>query len=262
MNFKEIKTEILPYGFLKVMAAEMINHLPAERISGQYEVDPRGYMRISMNVLLVDTGGQVVLFDPGCADFLSARLKAEYGLELHESMDELLNQAGYTAEQVTDVIFTHLHFDHGSGAFKRIPGNIVKRFPEADYHVLNAHFKHASGRIQRESHSFFATFFRYVDQIRWLEEWNCSWMDFRVFNGHTRGMVVPRILTGEGEIYYVSDLIPMEIFLDLHSSSGYDLEPELARKEKMDFLGGLDHPCKLVFFHDPVRQSVVYPPVS
>jgi len=237
----------------------MIHSLSAERIAGFYEVDPSGYMRISMNMLLADTGEQVVLFDPGTADFLPSRLKEEYGLEQEYSLEEILQQAGYQPEQVTDVIFTHLHFDHGSGAFKRVPGKIVKRFPQADYHVLREHFGYASDRNKKESSYFITLFFRYVDRIRWLEEWTGDWMDFRVYNGHTRGMVVPRIRTGEGEIHYVSDLIPMEIFLDPDACSGYDLDPELARKEKVDFLGGLDHPCELVLFHDPVRPRLIYP---
>jgi len=237
----------------------MINHVPLERIRRMYKVDPEGYMKISMNVLLVDTGEQVVLFDPGCAEFLPARLKAEYGFEMAESLEEILGHTGYKINQVTDVIFTHLHFDHGSGAFKRIPGKIVKRFPEADFHVLRAHFTHASRRNRKESSYFITTFFRNVDKIHWLEDWKHEWMDFRVFNGHTRGMVVPRIITTDKVLYYVSDLIPMEIFLDPEASSGYDTDPELARSEKVDFLESLDHSCDLVLFHDPFRQRIVYP---
>ncbi len=258
--FNGMKINVLPFGTLKVKAGEMVNGLSAVKIREHYHVDQEGNMRISMNMMVVDNGERVVLFDPGTADFLPARLKAEYGLEQQGSLEEILNGAGYEPGQVTDVIFTHLHFDHGSGAFRRVPGKIVKRFPEADYHVLKAHFDYASARNKKESAYFITLFFRYVDQIRWLEDWSGEWMDYQVFQGHTRGMVVPRILTGEGEVYYVSDLIPMEIFLDPDACSGYDRDPELARKEKAAFLKGLDRPCELVLFHDPVRQRVCYPP--
>ncbi|HDS07505.1 MAG TPA: MBL fold metallo-hydrolase [Bacteroides sp.] len=260
--FRVMKIKVLPFGTLKVKAGEMVNGLSAAKIRERYHVDPEGNMRISMNMMLADTGERVVLFDPGTADFLPARLKTEYGLEQPGSLEQILNEAGYEPGQVTDVIFTHLHFDHGSGAFRRVPGKIVKRFPEADYHVLKAHFDYASGRNKKESAYFITLFFRNVDQIRWLEEWRGEWMDYQVFHGHTRGMVVPRILTGEGEVYYVSDLIPMEIFLDQDACSGYDRDPELARKEKTAFLEGLDRPSELVLFHDPVRPAVDYPPDS
>ena len=81
----------------------------------------------------------------------------------------------------------------------------------------------------------------------------------RICNGHTCGMVVPRIITPEGDLYYVSDLIPMEIFLDPDAVSGYDLEPDVARREKMDFLKTIDQPCELVLYHDPVRKKIIYP---
>ncbi|MFO7933647.1 MAG: MBL fold metallo-hydrolase [Bacteroidales bacterium] len=255
---KVIKTEIFPFGSLKVRATEMIS-LPWERIRRKYEVDGEGNMKISMNLLLVDTGNRVVLFDPGCADFLPSRVEAEYGLEINKSLEQILNCIGYSPEQVTDVIFTHLHFDHGSGAFIRIPGRIVKRFPQADYHVLKEHFLYASGPAGKKSGEFITRFFKHVDKIHWLEDWDREWMDFRVYNGHTREMVVPRIITPKGDLYYVSDLIPMEIFLDPDAASGYDLDPELARREKRDFLKTLDQPCELVLYHDPVRKKIIYP---
>lgn len=254
-----MKTRILSLGSLKVKADEMINHLSVEQIREHYEVDPWGNMKIAMNMLLVDTGRQVVLFDPGTADFLPSRLKEEYGLELTGSLEEILEQSGYAVNQITDVVFTHLHFDHGSGAFMRIPGKIVKRLPEADYHVLKAHFTYASGRNKKESSFFITSFFRYVERIHWLEDWSQDWMDYRVFNGHTRGMVVPRIQTVEKDLHYVSDLIPMEVFLHPDVSSGYDLEPGLARREKTEFMESLDQPCELVLFHDPVIQKIEYP---
>jgi glyoxylase-like metal-dependent hydrolase (beta-lactamase superfamily II) len=127
-------------------------------------------MKISMNLLLVDTGNQVVLFDPGCADFLPSRVEAEYGLEMDESLEQILDRIGYSPEQITDVIFTHLHFDHGSGAFKRVPGKIVKRFPRADYHVLKEHFMYASGPEGKKSRDYITWFFKHVDKNRWLED--------------------------------------------------------------------------------------------
>jgi hypothetical protein len=57
----------------------------------------------------------------------------------------------------------------------------------------------------------------------------------------------------------MSDLIPMEIFLDPDAASGYDLDPALARREKMEFLETLDQPCEVILFHDPVRQKMIYP---
>ena len=64
---------------------------------------------------------------------------------------------------------------------------------------------------------------------------------FRVFNGHTRGMVV------------------LELFLKPGVYSKYDLDPELAKQEKQEFLEELDNSSRLIFFHDPLKESLFYP---
>ena len=200
-----------------------------------------------------------VLIDPGCADFLPSRLMQEYGLEIPVSMEEELATAGVLPEAVSDVVFTHLHFDHGSGAFKRVPGNIQKRFPNARYHVLKEHYDYATSPHSMETDSFFIGFFKYLDQIHWLEDWAYEWMDFRIVNGHTKGMVVPVIHSDEGDIYFTSDLIPMHIFFDAEVYSGYDLDPDLAKREKQEFLQEIDKSSRIYLFHDPLIDSIIYP---
>ena len=251
--------KIIPCGTLKVHAGEMHNSLSPERISTFYETDGQGYMRISMNSLLVETGGQVVLIDPGCADFLPSRFVASYGLEIRVPLEQTLARYAYEPDQVTDVVFTHLHFDHGSGAFARKPGQICKRFPNARYHVLREHYQYAKRPDKRESNSFVTGFFKYLDQIHWLEDWKQDWMQIMIFNGHTRAMVVPGIEGPGGMIWYVSDLIPMESFLEADVSSSYDLDPALARQEKVDFLHGLSGKSELIYFHDPLIDRRFYP---
>jgi glyoxylase-like metal-dependent hydrolase (beta-lactamase superfamily II) len=258
-TFDLMEVKILPCGFLKVNAAEMCNQLPRERISSCYGIDDEGEMRIAMNSMLVDTGTQVVLFDPGCADFLPSRFLASYGLEIPVPLEQTLKDSGYEPGQVTDVVFTHLHFDHGSGAFYREPGRICKRFRNARYQVLKEHLEYARKPDKKESNSFATGLLKYLDEIYWLEEWDQDWMQMRIFNGHTRAMVVPGIKTEEGWTWFVTDLIPMRIFLEPDVNSGYDLDPGLALLEKVEFLETLPERSELIFFHDPITARMDYP---
>jgi glyoxylase-like metal-dependent hydrolase (beta-lactamase superfamily II) len=257
LNYMDL--HILHLGILKAKAEEMIRPLTIEKIAEIYEVDSKGYISLALNALLLIEGGQVVLIDPGCADFLPARIMHAYGLEVAEPIESVLEKHGLNAGQVTDVLFTHLHFDHGSGAFKRQPGKIVKRFPNAKYHVWKDHYHYASRPDASESNSFFTTFFKYLDRIHWLEDWSAGWLKFRACNGHTRGMVVPVISTEEKEIIYLSDLIPMQIFLQDEIWCGFDLDPDLARSEKLDFLGKIRKQSELIFFHDTHTDRMFYP---
>jgi glyoxylase-like metal-dependent hydrolase (beta-lactamase superfamily II) len=186
-------------------------------------------------------------------------LAETYGLEIGVPLEESLIKMGVAAEQVTDVIFTHLHFDHGSGAFRRVPGSIVKVFPNARYHVWKEHYDYALKPEPSEASSFFTKFFRYVDRVHWLEEWKGDWIKFMPFYGHTRGMVVPVMLDGRTSVYYLSDLVPMEIFLDYDVYSGYDLDPDLAIREKQELLSGFTGSNRIIYFHDPLKSSSFYP---
>lgn len=253
-----MKTSLIPCGFLNVKVDEMFNNLPRQRIIERYSIDKQGNMKIAMNALVVANGDRLVLVDPGCAEFLPSGLAEKYGLENPVPLDVELGRIGYNLDQVTDVIFTHLHFDHGSGAFERVPGTIRKRFPNAVYHVLKEHFDYASKPDRKESNSFFTLFFRYIDQVSWLEEWRQEWMDFKIYYGHTKGMVVPRIKASKRDIFFISDLAPMELFLENDVSSGYDLDPDLAIREKREFLGEIEKGSELIFFHDPLIDRRYY----
>ncbi len=212
-----------------------------------------------MNALLLIEEARIVLIDPGCADFLPSRLTGSYGLEIVQPLDEVLEEQGIVPGDVTDVIFTHLHFDHGSGAFIRGPGMIGKRFPGAGYHVLKEHYAYAGSPAPAEAGSYFTGLFKYIDQLQWLEEWPYDWMTFRIFNGHTRRMVVPEIMVNGVRTFFLSDLVPMKIFLDHDVYSGYDVDPVSALVEKREFLDGIKETSNLRLFHDPLIDSVFYP---
>lgn len=254
-----MQVHVLHQGYLRARAIDMIKGLNGRDIQLKYRVDSGGYIRLSLHGLLLIKENSVVIIDPGCADFLPARVMKEYGLEVTESIEYILLKKGVEAGQVTDVIFTHLHFDHGSGAFKREPGKISKRFTNARYHVLKEHFEYASRPHPSESNSFFTLFFKYIDTIHWLEDWSFDWMKFRIFNGHTRGMAIPEIKSGQEKIFFLSDLLPMEVFLQKEVYSGYDLDPDLARSEKLEFLSEFSESSRFILFHDPFIDSMYYP---
>ena len=235
----------------------MIKPLNLDEIASKYAVDQEGYMKLPMHALLLEEANRKVLIDPGVADFLPMKLRREYGLEIPVYLEEELESMGVTPDQITDVVFTHLHFDHASGAFKRVPGNIVKRFPNARYHLLKEHYEYALDPDPFEADSFCTGLFKYLDQIHWLEDWDLEWMGFEVFNGHTRGMVVPVIHTKDGPAYFVTDLVPMEIFLKSELWCGYDLDPELQLLEKQRFLQKLAPKTRLILFHDTLKESII-----
>lgn len=236
----------------------MIQNIGAERIKTQYSVDDSGYMKIAMNALLIAHGGRVVLIDPGCGDFLPKRILDDYGLEIPLPPEELLMRAGYAETDITDVVFTHLHFDHGTAAFKRVPGNIIKRYEKAKYWVSEMHYNYAMKPVESEKNSFFAFVFRYMDAINWLENWDGDWLRFGAFHGHTKGMVVPRISGADCDLVFASDLLPLKILTEQESYSFYDIDSGLQMKEKEHFLRSLERPTLVLHYHEPDEALGLY----
>lgn len=236
----------------------MILPLSMDQISKQYEVDANGKIRMAMNALFIETGDRKILIDPGTADFLPSRLYREYEIEVPHSIEAQLEAKGLAVGDISDVVFTHLHFDHASGGFSRIPGAIVKRFPEARYHVLKAHYEYALEPDAFEADAFCTGLFKYLDKIHWIEDWDIPGIDFRVYNGHTRGLVVPSIQTNEGKVIYPSDLLPLGIFTDTELWCGYDLDKEVQLREKQEFLQALEPGTRIMLVHDTLTNSVLY----
>lgn len=246
-----MKIHLLNFGSLRVEPDIMILGIPMEKIVSRYPVDEYGLMKIAMNSLLVEHENRLVLIDPGCGDFLPKRILDEYGLEIPVPPEALLREAGYNEEDVTDVIFTHLHFDHGTAAFKRIPGNIIKRYGNARYWMSEIHYQYSLKPLEFEKNSFFSFVFRYIDNVNWLEQWDANWMSFQAFSGHTRNMMVPLIPGKNYDLLFVSDLMPMALLADPGSFSYYDIDKELQLEEKKSLPGSLDNPTLVILYHEP-----------
>lgn len=94
-------------------------------------LDEHGALHLDLGGFLVRTGSRVVLVDAGVGTIDSGRYA---GGRFLESLRDL----GVQPADVTDVVFTHLHFDHVGWATKK--GEIV--FPHATYRVHAADWAH------------------------------------------------------------------------------------------------------------------------
>jgi glyoxylase-like metal-dependent hydrolase (beta-lactamase superfamily II) len=243
--------KILPLnlGTLRVNAFEMIMGVPEELVRARYDVDENNQMRIGMNGLIVETGDRVILFDPGCATFLSKSLAETYDLVMEQPLTEIVAEAGYRPEEITDVVFTHLHFDHGSGAFLRIPGGIVKAFPNARYVVSRRQLEAIEKMPAGEQGSFFHKLLRFAGELTYLEDWQAEGIRFFVSHGHTDHMVVPIIDAGDHDVVFATDLMPMKIFMEPGAYSYYDFAVELLEAERKQLFSSLKPNPEVIWYH-------------
>lgn len=245
-----MKIQSLHLGTLRVNAFEMIMGVPEEFVRERYTVDVNNQMRIGMNGLIVETGDRVILFDPGCATFLSKSLAETYDLVMEQPLTAIVADAGYRPEAITDVLFTHLHFDHGSGAFLRIPGGIIKAFPNARYVVSRKQLGAIEKLPSDEQSSFFHKLLRFAGELSYLEEWQAEGIRFFVSNGHTDHMVVPVIDAGDHDVVFATDLLPMKIFMEPGAYSYYDVAVELLESERKQLFSELGPDPEIIWYHE------------
>ncbi len=218
----------------------------------------RGELTLVTRSLFIEHGDRKVLIDPGIGPVITEEQQEAYGITFPETPDYLTEKLHLLPEEISDVIITHLHFDHVAGALKEENGSMLKRYPNARYYLPKVHTRYSSKPDPAEADALLWEWTRNT-RVLWTEDWKESWLRFTYVNGHTPGMAVPVISCPGFDLVYGTDLIPMGIFTGKNISSGYDLDPLMAMEEKNRFLKNLKKPVLIALFHDPDHSVQQWP---
>ena len=150
--------------------------------------------------------------------------------------NHVMNKFGYSSEDITDVICTHLHFDHVGGNTKIDEGKIVPTFPNAKYWVSKENWKLANHPSQKDAGSFLVDDWEILLENGMLEIVNgcesfIEGVDIFLSNGHTLGLMHPIISDGNQTIFYGSDLFPTANHIPVQWVMSYDIQPMITIKE-------------------------------
>lgn len=215
----------------------------------------------AMRCLLVEHGKQLLLVDTGLGDKQDARFFSHYDLHGEASLIKSIHQAGYSATDVTDVLLTHLHFDHVGGAVRRDADRLVPTFPAATYWSHSEHWQWATNPNPREKASFLNENIEPLQasgQLAFLDQkpFGIPHVELITVDGHTEKMTLPIIRVGTQTVAYVADLIPSATHIALPWVMGYDVRPLLTMQEKAQLLQrAADENWVLVFEHDPLIEA-------
>ena len=123
----------------------------------RYPCDKDNFCTLHMRCLLVDTGDRRILIDAGTGD-KQLKYLAYYGFKGVIDFESELGNSGYQCSDITDVIFTHLHFDHCGGAtrFGADGESVELVFPNATHWVSQTQWDNFMHPNVRESDSYFA----------------------------------------------------------------------------------------------------------
>jgi len=225
----------------------------------------------ALRCLLIKTGDRNILIDTGMGDKQTAKFFSYYYPDFSNSLLSSLAAVGLGPAHITDVILTHLHFDHCGGAIRQQEGKYVTVFPKATYWSHSAHWDWAVEPNAREKASFLVENIipikesgqlKFIDSDTGLlnggimDEWFFT-EDISLFvaNGHTQSMLLPKIKYKGRELVYMADLLPSVGHIPLPYIMGYDMFPLTTLQEKTHFLQlALEKNYVLFFEHDPVNE--------
>ncbi|MCX6176708.1 MAG: MBL fold metallo-hydrolase, partial [Bacteroidetes bacterium] len=199
----------------------------------------------SMRCLLVEIEDRKILIDTGIGNKQSEKFYGHYDLNGEDSLMGSLSSHGISADQITDVLLTHLHFDHCGGAIIRDAESLIPQFPNAVYHLTESHWNHANNPNDRERASFLPENFLPLKELGLLNfvkegDMIADCIEIKVFNGHTFGMIAPIIHWGATKLMYMADLIPAAAHIPVNYVMGYDIQPLITMEEKKSLLPWLE----------------------
>lgn len=245
-------------GFFKLDGGAMFGVVPRSIWQKINSPDERNLCTWAMRCLLVESKGRLVLIDTGLGNKQSEKFFSY--IEPHGT-DTLLNSLqnkGFSPSDITDVLLTHLHFDHCGGAVSKLAnGDLVPTFPNATYWSNEAHWNWAMNPNEREKASFLKENFVPIQehgQLRFLTDGQELFKGFKVqfVHGHTHAMMLPHIAYNDTTLVYLADLIPSSGHIKMPYVMAYDVQPLATLAEKFTYLNAAANNKHILFFeHDP-----------
>ena len=225
--------------------------------SKKVPADDRNMITITMRCLLVVEGNRKILIETGAGEKLSEKFIRNNGVDNKNMLIDSIRKAGFEPEEITDVLHTHLHWDHcGGSTHVNKSGKIVPSFPNATYHCSKSQWENALNPNPREGDAYFEDDLIPIEKARQLNLIESETdlvpdVELRIFDGHTPGQIIPLIHFKNKVIVYVSDLIPTVANIPTKWIASYDLFPVTTMEEKQAFLKEAVNKNFILFFeHD------------
>jgi len=251
MQLKTIHT-----GNFRLDGGAMFGVVPKSIWNRLNPADENNMCNWAMRCLLVEDGNRLILMDNGIGDKQSEKFFSYYFLNGSDSLKKSLNAAGVDFSDITDVVLTHLHFDHCGGSVNRVGDKLETAFPNAVYWSHKDHWEAAIHPNPREKASFLKENMLPIQengQLKFIGDDLKITENISVFvaNGHTEAMMVPKINYNGRTLVFAADLIPSAAHVPVNYVMAYDVQPLLSMQESEVFLKEcFENNYSLFFEHD------------
>ena len=251
--------KLITTGYFYADGGAMFGATPKVAWSRSYPVDERNLCVLAMHTGVVKTeDGHVIVIDPGVGQDQLNDTPAIY-YRFYDTVDicNSLLEIDIRPEDVTDVIFTHLHFDHCGAAVRTNTDGVKKlAFPNAIHWVSRAQYENEHNPHPLEAEYFLPKNTEFIEKAGLLRIIEATTEPFeslrmRLYDGHTTGQIAAYIKNGASTVAFPGDIIPLASHIVQERISAYDLNPILSYNGKVEILEkAASNNDILVFFHD------------
>ncbi|MCB2204426.1 MBL fold metallo-hydrolase [bacterium] len=256
-RFGRFEIAAIETGHFKLDGGAMFGVVPKNLWERKNPADAQNRIEMTMRTLVLRDAEHTILVDAGVGRKDSGKFQDIFAIEFDEvSLERGLKQLGIAPADVTDLIATHLHFDHIGGAVIRENDSLRLTFPNAMHHVQREQWTWACNPSQRDRASYMPDNFRPIEDAGKLQlldgnEELLPGLQLEVVNGHTFGQQIVRIVDGDQSLVFAADLIPMCSHVPDAWIMGYDLQPIVTLGEKQQMLKrAVESGDVLLFEHD------------
>ena len=258
MKIGKYTLHIINSGYFGLDGGAMFGIIPKPLWQKTNPPDEANRIKLATRNLLLTDGRRNILIDTGMGNKWDEKSKSIYAVDQTDSLNGSLNKLNLSTSDITDVILTHLHFDHTGGSTKNENGNLIPAFPNAKYYVQKKNYEWAIKPSERDKGSYLKDNFQPLMDERVLyfiegEESFDDEIEFVIINGHTFAQQLIKLSDSSNTILYCGDLFPTTSHIPVPYVMGYDLQPLVTVEEKKNILSkAIDENWKIFFEHDPL----------
>lgn len=255
------KYYVLHPAVFKLDGGAMFGIIPKPLWSKAIPADEQNRIQLSLRVMLIQTTHKNILIDTGIGDYHGDKFDDRFGVVGNKNplMGILKEKFQLEASDITDLIISHLHFDHVGGLGHATPHQLL--FPAATIHVHRQHYDYALNPTDRDAGSFHTQYFKALlelaeknGKLHWLQGNEGviltdgeDKINFKCSFGHT-----PYLMHAWDENFiYMADLVPTAHHIPIPWVMGYDISPGQTTKDKKEFYEFISSQNKtMIFEHD------------
>lgn len=251
-----MKLHVVHAGYFACDAGALFGAIPKPLWSKVYAADENNVARLTLRCLLIDQGERKILIEAGVGDHYPEKVKRNNGHDETDALPKSLAATGYSVNDITDVVFTHLHWDHCNGAVVSENGELKLLFPNAKHWCSKRQWEHSRVSNVRERAAYYydiLNLFQEKGNLQLVEAEGELFpgVSVRLYDGHTPGQMIPFVEAAGKTWVYMADFIPTAAHIPVVWLAAYDLYPVSSMAEKETFLEEAAAKEYILFFeHD------------